>query len=74
MYKPSENWVSCDICGFKRYASECRYTWNNLFVCADTCFEDKHPSLTPPKVPSDRIMAKNIRPPKEYFIEPPTEE
>lgn len=48
-YKPGDYLVTCDQCGFQRYASECRMTWNSLFVCADTCWEPKHEHFTPPK-------------------------
>jgi hypothetical protein len=48
-YKPGDYLVICDQCGFQRYASECQMTWNNLFVCADTCWESKHEQFTPPK-------------------------
>ena len=38
------NWnVICDFCGRKRKASECRMTWDNFFVCADTCWQPRHP-------------------------------
>ena len=48
-YRPGDHYVICDICGFKKYASECRMTWNNLYVCSDSCWEPKHPNLTPPR-------------------------
>lgn len=48
-YKSGDHYCICDICGFRRYASEMRMTWNNLFVCADTCYEEKHPQYTDPK-------------------------
>jgi len=48
-YKSGDYKVICDRCGFERYASECRMTWDNLFVCADTCWEPKHEQFTPPK-------------------------
>ncbi len=35
--------VDCDRCGFKRKVSDCRTTWDNLLVCADTCWEPRHP-------------------------------
>lgn len=35
--------VICDRCGFKKLASECRKTWDHLFVCKDTCWEPRHP-------------------------------
>jgi hypothetical protein len=43
MYKPGDWNVICDRCGRKRLASELRYNWQNLFVCADTCWEVRHP-------------------------------
>lgn len=33
----------CDQCGRKRHASELRLTWDNFFVCADTCWQPRHP-------------------------------
>ncbi len=33
----------CDRCGQKRYASELRMTWDNLWVCVDRCWEPRHP-------------------------------
>ena len=35
--------VICDRCGMKRKASECRITWDNLFVCRTTCWMPRHP-------------------------------
>lgn len=35
--------VICDRCGMKRKASECRTTWDNLFVCRDMCWMPRHP-------------------------------
>ena len=48
-YKPGNYKVICDRCGFERYASDCKMTWNNLFVCTDTCWEPKHEQFNPPK-------------------------
>ena len=48
-YKPGDYKVVCDRCGFERYASECKMTWDNWFVCEDTCWEPKHEQFTPPK-------------------------
>ncbi len=33
----------CDVCGFKRKASDTIENWRGLLVCADTCFEHRHP-------------------------------
>lgn len=41
-YRPGDNWVECDRCGFERRASEIREEWTGLLVCADTCWEPRH--------------------------------
>ena len=33
----------CDLCGQVRMASEIKKTWDNFFVCADTCWQPRHP-------------------------------
>lgn len=63
--------VICDRCGFQRLASECRMTWDNLFVCADTCFEEKHPQYTEPKPLGEKQNVPVHRPKQdENFIDP----
>lgn len=52
-YKPGDYNVICDECGFKRKASECRKRWDGAFVCADTCWEPRHPQ--------DFVKAKHDR-------------
>ncbi|MHA2265017.1 MAG: hypothetical protein ACXAEN_21705, partial [Candidatus Thorarchaeota archaeon] len=42
--------VICDYCGEKKKQSECRTTWDNYLVCADTCWE--------PRQPQDFVRAK----------------
>ena len=42
-YKPGDWLVVCDRCGRRRYASECQFNWQNMFVCSDTCYEPRHP-------------------------------
>jgi len=58
-YRPGNNWVTCDRCGFERRASDIKTEWNGLEVCSDTCFETRHPqdflrakeeSITPNRV------------------------
>jgi len=73
-YRAGENYVACERCGFKRLASECRKTWDGWVVCADTCWEEKHPALIPHKLEGDKQRAKVVRMPNEYFIEPPEKE
>jgi hypothetical protein len=60
-YKPGDYLVICDICGFKKLRSECRKNWKNQLVCADTCYEQKHPQLTP-RVHIDKIRVQEPRP------------
>ena len=43
MYVKGEWLVICDMCGRRRYQSECRMNYNNLIVCSDTCWEPRHP-------------------------------
>jgi len=42
-YKLGDWNVICDFCGDKRKSVECRMTWDNFFVCADTCWQPRHP-------------------------------
>lgn len=35
--------VICDRCGFKKWNHEVRKEWQGLLVCADTCWEPRHP-------------------------------
>ena len=48
VYRSGDYLAICDICGFRRYASECRLNWKKQFVCADTCYEEKHPQYKDP--------------------------
>lgn len=41
-YKKGDWNVTCDRCGAKFKATECRLEWDNLFVC-DYCWEARHP-------------------------------
>lgn len=52
MYVPGEYYVICDQCGRKKYRSECRFTWDNLLVCSDTCWEPKHPQYYVKSIPN----------------------
>ncbi len=71
-YKVGDYLVICDQCGFTRFASDCRMTWDNLFVCADTCWEEKHPHYTDPKPLGEKQNVPVHRPEPEYnFITTP---
>ena len=72
MFRSGDHYVICDICGFRRYASECRMQWDNLFVCADTCYSPKHPQFQPPKPLHEKQTVEINRPEKEdKFITTP---
>ena len=61
-YTPGDNWVICDICGFKKRASETALNYNNSLVCTDTCFEFRHPQEylrhRSEKVTPDKVRAE----------------
>jgi len=61
-FHPGDHYVICDICGFRRYASECRMNWKKQFVCADTCFEEKHPQYKEPTGLHEKQSVKIHRP------------
>ena len=43
-YYESGGWYRiCDRCGFKRRHYDTRKEWTGLIVCADTCWEPRHP-------------------------------
>jgi len=65
-YKPGDYKVICDRCGFERYASECRMSWDNLFVCADTCWEPKHEHFNPPKPLGEKQSVPVLRDVPDY--------
>lgn len=44
-YYPGRYFQICDICGLRKYNTETRKNWKNQIVCADTCWEPKHPQL-----------------------------
>ena len=48
--------IVCDRCGRKRKASDCRITWDNLYVCADTCWMPRHPQDFVVGIPEDQTV------------------
>ena len=64
MYYSGRYFQICDICGFKKYNTETRKNWKGQIVCADTCFEVKHPQLLI-KAKADKQRVKDARPEQE---------
>jgi len=64
-YHPGDHYVICDQCGFRRLASECRMQWDGLFVCADTCYDEKHPQHKEPTGLHEKQTVKIKRPEKD---------
>ena len=62
MYVPGDYKVICDICGFEKFASECRLNWKKQLVCSDTCWEEKHPQYIEPKGLHERQTVPIHRP------------
>lgn len=42
-YKPKAWNALCDSCGFKKKSTDLKLRWDGLMVCADTCWEPRHP-------------------------------
>ncbi len=42
-WNPGDYKAICDVCGFLKKGSEMRMRWDEAFVCADTCWEPRHP-------------------------------
>jgi hypothetical protein len=45
MFVSGTYYQQCDICGFRKRNTETRLNWKKQVVCADTCWERKHPQL-----------------------------
>jgi len=41
-YRPGDNWIICDVCGFAIYGSEAKDRWDGLVVCKED-WEPRHP-------------------------------
>lgn len=68
-YRSGDNFVICDVCGWKMRASETRMRWDNLRVCRKD-WEPRHPQDFV-KGMRDRQAVPNPRPePPDQFIEP----
>jgi len=61
--------VICDMCGFRRWASECRLNYKGELVCADTCWEPQHPRETQRFVRSRPVVRIRRPEPTDRFLE-----
>jgi hypothetical protein len=68
-YVSGDFWRICDVCGFKRRASQTSKRWDGLMVCRED-FEERHPQdFVRGRV--DRQNVPNPRPePTDVFIDP----
>ena len=58
----------CDRCGFERWNHQIRLEWNGLRVCADTCWEPRHPQDLI-RVRPERQRVNDPRPrPEDVFL------
>ena len=58
---PGDPWKICDLCGMKVRQSETRLNWKHQVVCKDSCWEPKHPQLSPAH-PTESKRVYNPRP------------
>lgn len=61
-YIPGNHWKICDQCGFKKRNSQTRKMWDGKVVCADTCWEPRHPQDYMVKGVKDNQSVKDARP------------
>lgn len=61
-YIPGDHLVLCDRCNKKRYRSDCKKEWQGHLVCADTCWEERHPQDLTPPYRLDRQWVEDNRP------------
>lgn len=69
-FTPGQHKKCCDQCGKVRLASQMRKQWNNLIVCADTCFEERHPQDFVRGVPDSQRVPDPRPEPEPNFVEP----
>ena len=59
----------CDRCGLDCRHAELRKEWSGVYVCP-TCFETKHPQLTPRKIPGGEPRPLlHARPPERMVVD-----
>ena len=56
------------MCSRKRWRSDTRKNYNGLIVCADTCYETRHPQEKL-RVKPDHVAVTDPRPPVTVYLE-----
>lgn len=59
-YIPGQNWVECDICGFKVRAGQTRYNSDGLLVCIKD-WEPEHPQDYLVESRTEKIVPDKVR-------------
>ena len=59
----------CDRCGFERWNHQIRLEWNGLRVCADTCWEPRHPQDFVRGVPDNQTLPWTRPEPEDVFLD-----
>jgi len=55
--------VVCDICGNKRYRTECDFTWDGFLACHTlNCWYPKDPLFLIPPIINDPLTIQDVRP------------
>ena len=68
-YHPGDFYRICDVCGFKKRASETSKRWDGLMVCRED-WEPRHPQDNV-RAKHDRMIVPQPRPePPDRFLEP----
>lgn len=67
VYVPGDYYLLCEVCGFKKRRSECAKRWDGAIVCADTCYEERHP-LDQIRPRADRQNVVDARDAEPIFV------
>jgi hypothetical protein len=71
-YRPGDNYVICEECGFKRRASDVVTRWDNATVCKESsrCNDPQHPQELTHGVEDNSLPAVVTGEPTDVFIAP----
>lgn len=71
LYIPSDYYLLCEVCGFKRRRSEAVKRWDGAMVCSPSvkggCFEQRHP-LDMIQIPVERQNVLDARYADPVFV------